>query len=268
MTFVSLGILNSQKTGVIPAPDFFVSAPLWLDASDTSTITESGGSVSQWDNKGTLENFTQPTSSFQPGTGSITKNGLNVLEFSGDFLTGSTASNWKFMHDGTTYFIAFVAQFGFSSNPSTDYRILGTNAANSSNVGFQYKYDDTIENNELDFAIAIGSSGNFAARVTDGSFLTPDTFLLPSLLTNPDNPTVADRINYFVNNTEGTNNNSSGNNPNSSNPTYILQVGAGGNNATPLTGYIAELVVVSGADATEENRQAAVNYLNEKWGVF
>lgn len=62
---------------------------LWLDASDTSTITSSGGAVSQWNDKsGNGNNATQGTGSAQPGTGAVTKNGKNVLTFDGgDFLS-------------------------------------------------------------------------------------------------------------------------------------------------------------------------------------
>ncbi len=53
-----------------------------LDASDISTITESLGDVSQWDdNSGNINNATQGTGSQQPTTGVDTMNNLNVLDF-------------------------------------------------------------------------------------------------------------------------------------------------------------------------------------------
>jgi hypothetical protein len=64
---------------------------LWLDAADTATITESGGFVSQWNDKsGNNRNFTQAVGASQPATGTRTQNGLNVLDFDGsnDFLNG------------------------------------------------------------------------------------------------------------------------------------------------------------------------------------
>lgn len=61
-----------------------LSPTLWLDASDTGTITESGGSVSQWDDKsGNGNDVTQATGTDQPATGTRTLNGLNVLDFDG-----------------------------------------------------------------------------------------------------------------------------------------------------------------------------------------
>jgi hypothetical protein len=61
-----------------------LSPVLWLDASDTSTITESGGAVSQWDDKsGNGYNLTQGTAAAQPKSGTATLNGLNVIEYDG-----------------------------------------------------------------------------------------------------------------------------------------------------------------------------------------
>lgn len=55
---------------------------VWIDASDTSTITHSSGSVSQINDKsGNGRHFTQSTGSLQPVTGVETLNGLNVLDF-------------------------------------------------------------------------------------------------------------------------------------------------------------------------------------------
>ncbi len=64
----------------------------WYDASDLSTITDSGGSVSQWDDKsGNGLHLSQGTGSAQPETGSEKINGLNALDFVLDFM--KTASN-------------------------------------------------------------------------------------------------------------------------------------------------------------------------------
>jgi hypothetical protein len=66
------------------APTDLPNLALWLDASDTSTITESSGSVSQWNDKsGNGRNFTQATAAKQPTTGTRTQNGRNVIDFDG-----------------------------------------------------------------------------------------------------------------------------------------------------------------------------------------
>lgn len=68
---------------------------IWLDASDTSTITESGGDVSQWNDKsGNNRHFTQAVGTSQPKTGTTTQNGLNVIVFDGsnDVMTRTDTS--------------------------------------------------------------------------------------------------------------------------------------------------------------------------------
>ena len=56
---------------------------LWLDASDASTITLNGSTVSQWDDKsGNNRHATQATASNQPTYTTAGLNGKNVLTFS------------------------------------------------------------------------------------------------------------------------------------------------------------------------------------------
>jgi hypothetical protein len=80
---------------------------LWLDASDITTITESGGAVSQWNDKsGNGFNVSQGTGAAQPTTGSLTRNGLNVLSFDGgDVLAYSGTTNFN-VGDFTVFVVA------------------------------------------------------------------------------------------------------------------------------------------------------------------
>lgn len=55
---------------------------LWFDASDAATITESGGAVSQWNDKsGNNNHATQAVGSQQPTIRTAAQNGLNTLRF-------------------------------------------------------------------------------------------------------------------------------------------------------------------------------------------
>jgi len=266
MSFVLLGILNSQATGGGgAAPAFLSSAPLWLDASDASTITESGGSVSQWDNKGTLENLTQATSADQPTTGVSTLNGLNVIDFNSDFLKGSTKSQWKFLHDGTEYFIAFVAKTGNTASPGVNLGYFG-NIIGSADVGLASFHNDSDGTDAFRYQVSNGSE-SFVTIREDG-FITPNTFKILSILADPANATPAERADYFKNNTQGTDTNSVVGSPSTSDPAFNFRLGAFGNDALTFIGSMAEFIIVSGADATETNRQAVVDYLNAKWSVF
>lgn len=74
-------------TGKAPSDwtPYEIDSVLWLDASDTSTISQSGGgAVSQWNDKsGTENHFVQTVGYARPITGIRTVNGLNVLDFDG-----------------------------------------------------------------------------------------------------------------------------------------------------------------------------------------
>jgi len=70
------------KWGIVPVPQQGLA--LWLDADDTGTITESGGLVSQWDDKSfNGNNATQFTGSVQPTFLSTGINGKGAVEFVG-----------------------------------------------------------------------------------------------------------------------------------------------------------------------------------------
>jgi hypothetical protein len=70
---------------VDPVPDVVRNdSVLWLDAADLSTITESSGNVSQWNDKTSNNNHViQGTGANQPDTGTRTIGGLNALDFNG-----------------------------------------------------------------------------------------------------------------------------------------------------------------------------------------
>lgn len=87
-----LYIRKGQWPAVITpfSPATITGLQAWWDASDTSTITESSGSVSQVDDKsGNSNHLTQSTGSSQPSLVAAVQNGLSVLRFDGsnDYLS-------------------------------------------------------------------------------------------------------------------------------------------------------------------------------------
>lgn len=80
----------------------------WLDAADTDTITQSGGLVSQIDDKsGNGNHAVQSTTAQQPTTGATTVNGLNVLDSDGaDQLDVTNAAG---IDPGTDDFTIFMS---------------------------------------------------------------------------------------------------------------------------------------------------------------
>lgn len=71
-----------------------ITTKLWFDTSDESTITESGGLVSQLDDKsGNGYHASNLVGSEQPTTGTRTIGGLNVLDFDGNDCLEITDTN-------------------------------------------------------------------------------------------------------------------------------------------------------------------------------
>ena len=88
----SIEIFGFNSTPPPPTPwtPSELSPFLWFDADDASTITESGGVVSQWNNKGSASlNAGQTNNSLRPAYQTSGLNGLNTLRFDGtnDFLS-------------------------------------------------------------------------------------------------------------------------------------------------------------------------------------
>lgn len=247
------------------------NAAVWLDAADTTTITQVGGAVSQWNNKGTLGNFTQANGALQPTTGSTTLNGLNVLDFAGDFMqSADTAATYKFMHDGTDYVVCAVVRFGSTGDPNDVYGLLSTNSLPS--PGMRLYYDDRVSvsrNNVVAHEVGVTTPSSFSVQNFSGNnAFSANTFGVLSLLADPNNGTAADRSEISVDAGTAIKNNSSTTAVSTADPGFSLRVGDLGVSSLYMTGSLAELVIVSGADATNANREIIRDYLAEKWGVY
>jgi hypothetical protein len=228
-----------------------LSPVLWLDASDTSTITEVGGAVSQWDNKGSLGDFTQGTAALQPTSGTETLNSLNVIDFDGtEWIGASTAADWAFLHDGTNCLIAAV----INSDTAIGNQIVMSTQASSGNPGFYYGH---VTSNKVHLVQNAVSNTMEASQI--GAYIL-------TLLADPDNGTAADRSLAFVDDGTVIQNNTTATGATSPNADP-LKIGVRGSTVF-WKGTVAEIVIVTGANATESNRQALRDYLNNKWAVY
>ena len=268
---IPLGILaGAGGVPFVPAPAVVETAQLWLDAEDASTITHSGGAVSQWNNKGTLGNFTQATGALQPTTNATTLNGRNIIDFNQDSLVAVTQNEWKFLHDGTKYFVCAVAKTTDTDNPGIFVALYGSYNGASGEIGAHMGYNDVSPaNDEFQVVIGAGVSGSLVVANRPSNSLTSNTFAVVGTLADPSNATVNDRAKLFVDDAAITPNVVLANvGPSSSNPTRALRIGALGNDLSGIRGSIAEMVIVSGANATDGNRIIVRDYLNEKWGIY
>jgi len=93
-----------------------LSTALWLDAADASTITESGGAVSQWDDKsGNGRNAVQASSGSRPAYTANALNNKNVLTLDGtdDFMTVAHAASLNAQISPSTVAIVYKKSAGF-----------------------------------------------------------------------------------------------------------------------------------------------------------
>ena len=99
-----------------------ISTALWLDAADASTVTQSGGVVSQWNDKsGNGRNALQPTEAYRPTYESTGLNSQPAIRFSGGSkILGFNDQSLGKDVGALTYFIVFIA-----NQPATaDYKAL------------------------------------------------------------------------------------------------------------------------------------------------
>lgn len=240
---------------------------LWLDASDASTITASSGKVSNWaDKSGRQLDFAQSSGANQPSTGVDTQNGLNVISFtatSSTFMDHGTKANMRFLSDGTSHVVGIVARA-----TNTQAMFCGNSQANSGDVGgWQFYKNGTA----VSHALMAGSGLTVLLDNTQSNGISTSASVM-TLASTPGSLPAASRSRMAVNGSALYANNTKTATPSTGDPSFTYTIGAGRYSAGGvgffITGWIGELVMVSGSDANETMRQALHNYLNAKWAVY
>ena len=139
----------------------------WWDATDVSTVIESGGAVSSWLDKANGTALGQAFPGGRPETGTRTLNSLNVLDFNGtsDALfadrsfpaSGDIAFHVVFVVDGTTSDFAAV----LSVEATNDFQIDANNAS---------QFDGRLN------AAGIGNTVNLTGGPFTGAFILSAVF--------------------------------------------------------------------------------------------
>jgi hypothetical protein len=218
-----------------------------LDASDTSTITEAGGDVSQWDDKsGNARHVIQATGANQPTTGANTQNGLNVLDFDGDdFLAKTSVDVLDFFDAANNQVMLFAVG---SRTSGVNFQPLNANGATTR------------------VSLDVRTSAFWDAANTSTARLAPASGVAVWPLSETAVWSVfRNGANMGVNlngASIGTKSNASGT---VTTQTATLQVGR----ATPgeaTVGTICEVIVVAGYSASAFS--AITTYLNDKWAVY
>lgn len=211
----------------------------WWDASDTATITETGGAVSMWADKAGAADLSQNVGARQPTTGVRTLNAANVIDFDGgDYILQSVG----LPGNGD---VAFHMVLAIDSTANEFEAILAVDAAN-------------------DFQIDAANSAQFDGRISaagigPGLALTGGPFAGPMILSVVCDFTGSGQMEVFVNNiSRGT-------------MAYTTALDAAAdlhvmtNRATnaSVNGAVAEILVTGSVT----NRALYHSYLAEKWGL-
>jgi hypothetical protein len=261
-------VAGAYGIGVPPAPPYpgGVTPEVWLDASNSSTITLNGSTVSQWtDLSPNGYTFTQGTASYQPTLVSAGLNSKNTISYGGNDVLVSTASaaTWKFFNDGTKYLVCMVAKFQTQSG-----YLLITDAASGANAGGRIIWETGGALNNA--TVNAGEAGTFSfSNTTANSTYASDTWKNVGILADPANGTAASRSSIKFNNGSSIANNTLTNNNANQNPASTWYLGSYLNDGITdrMIGSIAEIVVIKATDATDSNRTAIYTYLNTKWGI-
>jgi len=136
-----------------------------------------------------------------------------------------------------------VCQFGTSSNPNAVYALVGNNGFASASIGFVMAYDDRASlplNNAFRMHMTNGVVGSFVINMSTDDKIIPNK--LNAISANNNRQSGIELRSFgFVNQTNAFNTNSNNATPTNSNASFGLQLGANGNNATNLLGYISEM---------------------------
>lgn len=227
-----------------------ISTSVWLDADDAATITDSGGAVSQWDDKsGGGFHFTQGTASKQPTTGSSTIGGKNAINFAGllDWM-GASAQPW-----GASVSDGFIIMLHKTSDPLVS--------------GCEFNMGGTsTQSEQWTLNSAYGAGGNFhfdaggwsgANRVTKTSNASAGETLITSGYCSTTDSVQEARKNGAVVASDATGHTVSF----TGNATLFCRYA----DWVESNGDLAELIAIEGTVSTD-TREKLEGYLAHKWG--
>ena len=225
----------------------------WYDASDTASITESGGAVSQWnDLSGNGRHAVQSTAGAKPGTGAASQNGLNVLTFDGgDGLLYDAGSDVVDLSPVTIFIVGRIDSTGYP-------RMMSARRSSSGTRDYQGPNMCVMRNGDVGFNVRLISNGG---EPTSPPY-TDDTMFI--FYGRSSGTTVYSAVN------DGTVYSAAASAPD--NMRYI-SLGAGMNQLDPvnfdghMVGRLAE-VVIANEDLSSGDIDSMWSYLNDKWAVY
>lgn len=215
-----------------------ISTTSWYDASDTATITESGGGVSQWNDKsGNGNHATQGTSARRPIFGSKTIGTTQVIDFD--------AATTQFLNMPLTDVIGKEVWSVIAIDDyATTYSQLLLGAGGNVQIGL----NSSSQNLRL-----WQSSNPYGADSKSSATVPVDTPTVVGWLAHTDTKKFS--VNGVLENTGDSYNSGS------MTPQYI-----GRGQYAYLDGAVGEIIITSGT-LTTEDRQRVEGYLAHKWKI-
>jgi len=268
------GLNGGYSSSIAPfTPTSVTGCQLWLDAADSSTLTLSGSSVTQWNDKsGNQRNFNQPTSGSRP---TYVSNGLNnypIVRFASAFLSNVGFPLYASASSGMSFFAVFNTTNRNQQTAILAQMLNGTNFTETE-IGFSYASGTGYS---LTNYGSIGlHRGNGAVTQTASNAINSNVTYVYSAIASNTGSTPSS-IGLFLNGTQNTSIDfntgmSNGFYSPGSYPIFLNSVYLGArNDRGPINNYlagdIAELILYNTVISSTQ-RQQIEGYLALKWGL-
>jgi PKD domain len=218
----------------------------WYDATDTTTITQTGGAVSQWRSKNGTSHMVQTTSTKQPITGTQQINGFNAIAFDGTDDGLKTATN-PFGSTIQDAMIMGVINIGTLTS-STLYSLTGSDAA-------RWQAHAPFSDGNIYYDVG-GSSATNRVQVASGWSANQNKLLGFYCSTTDNVQQIWDGGTLKIGDTTG----------HSVNTNSGMALGYDGSGTSFDNCKMGEVVILQGV-VSNENRQKIEGYLAKKWGM-
>lgn len=222
----------------------------WYDATDASTITETGGLVDAWSDKsGNGNTLTQAVAGNRPGTGTQTINGLNAIEF-----------------PGTDEFLEISP---FAPTPNLTMAFVFNVVSVSNNADSIISFNDNLAGND-DFQIDANNNSQFFGDFNSSGLGTIPPVQSPTNLETIDTgliyrlSTADSSVRLFNANVEIASDVGNYNGLLSANQDFKMGINRGSNQFLKVN--IGEVIFYN-RDITASERTQLFDYFNSKWGV-
>jgi len=246
---------------------------LWMDASDTTTLTFNGGDVSAWSDKSGTSSLSasQASAAFQPLYNATGAGGKGCIEFtaSDSLAFGSSTASFNYLHNATGATMFCVVKPATTSDPNAIIYFLNNANNSSGNTGVGINFDDrasVTRNNVFLAQINRGVGGLLTSTVvSENSFISAmNAYSVLTLSLDNANATAANRSLIYSNGTLTTSVNTVTNAAATGNASFNMSIGNfGGNGAVA---GVAEFIFYQGILSASQ-RNSVHGYLAKKYGI-